>query len=81
MSGSAVTEPKGRATKARNEDARRRSFMGPMMQWLLLIITALAIIGGIFYVGRNVRSNFGGGGGGHGAPADVPAVVVDAPTV
>lgn len=77
MSGSAITEPKGRATRARNSDASGRSFMGPTMQWVLVVIVGLAIIGGIFYFGRDVRSNFGGGGH-SGAPAEVPAVVVDA---
>lgn len=79
MSGSAITEPKGRATRARNDAANGRSLMGPTMQWFLVIVAGLAILGGIFYFGRDVRSNFGGGGGGHsGAPVDAPTVVIDA---
>jgi len=79
MSGSAITPPKGRATKARNEDAGGRSFMGPIMQWALVIVAALAILGGILYFGRGVQSNYGGGHS--GAPADAPAVVIGAPGV
>lgn len=79
MSGKAVTAPKGRATRARNQDLDGSSFFGPTMQWILVIVAALAIMAGIFYFGRDVRSDLGGGGGHSGAPADVPAVVLDAP--
>jgi hypothetical protein len=81
MSGSAVTAPKGRATKARNDEDGGRSFMGPTMQWVLVVVAALAIMGGIFYFGRGARSDLGGGGGRSGAPADAPAVVIDTPGV
>lgn len=77
MSGSAITEPKGRATRARNADAGGRSLMGPTLQWILVVVAALAIMAGIFYFGRDVRSNYGGGGGHSGAPADTQTVLLD----
>ena len=80
MSGSSVTAPKGRATRARNDDASGRSFIGPTMQWVLVIVAGLAIMGGLFYFGRDVRSDLGGGGH-SGAPADAPAVVLDEPAI
>lgn len=80
MSGSAVTEPKGRATRARNDDVGGRSFFGPTMQWFLVVVAACAIMAGIFYLARDVRSS-GGGGGHSGAPAVVTSVVADAPAV
>jgi hypothetical protein len=80
MNESAFTAPKGRATKARNDDDGRRPFLGPTMQWVLVVVAALAIMVGVFYLGRDVRSNTGGGGH-SGAPADAPAVVIDAPGV
>jgi hypothetical protein len=55
--------------------------MGPTMQWVLVVVAALAIMGGVFYFGRDARSDLGGGGGHSGAPADAPAVVIDIPGV
>jgi len=78
MSGKAVTAPKGRATRAQNDDVSARSFIGPTMQWVLVILAALAVMAAIFFFGRDFRSDFGGGGH-SGAPADVPAVVFNAP--
>lgn len=78
MSGKAVTAPKGRATRARNEAVGGRSFFGPTLQWVLVIVATLAVLGAIYYFAGDVRSDLGGGGGHSGAPADVPAVVLDA---
>ena len=77
MSGKAFTEPKGRATRARNESGDP-SRMSPVLQWTLVIIAGLAVMAAIFYFGRDVRSDLGGGHS--GAPVDVAAVVIDAPS-
>lgn len=60
MSGSAVTPPKGRATRARNEQARRRTFIGPRLQWTLVVLAALLVFAAIFYFGRDVKSDLNG---------------------
>jgi hypothetical protein len=73
-SGSATTAPKGRATRGRSDADEGRSFMSPTMQWVLAVLVVLAIIGGILYFGRDIGSNYGGGGG-HSAPA--PSMVID----
>ena len=62
MSGSAVTPPKGRATRARNQAGRGRTIIGPKLQWVLVIIAALVVFGVIFYFGRDVRSDLNGSG-------------------
>lgn len=69
MSGSAVTPPKGRATRARNDDVGRTT-ISPKVQWALAIIAALAVLGAILYIGRDVRSDFSG------APIDSDVAVV-----
>ncbi|MGB3736185.1 MAG: hypothetical protein WA964_14600 [Ilumatobacter sp.] len=71
MSGSAVTPPKGRATRARNDSSGGRSVISPKLQWLLAIVLALGVMGAVFYFGRDVRSDY------NGAPAEAPAVVID----
>lgn len=68
MSGSAVTEPKGRATRARNEDARRRSLIGPTLQWVLIVLALLAVVGAVLWFSRDVRSDVASA---YGAAADV----------
>ncbi|MEP1124583.1 MAG: hypothetical protein ABJH68_11910 [Ilumatobacter sp.] len=57
MSGSAVTPPKGRATRARNDIGRRRTFINPKLQWALVILVALLVFAAIFYFGRDVKSD------------------------
>jgi hypothetical protein len=69
-SSSAHTAPKGHATRTQGRGGEGRSLFGPALQWILVVVAGLAILGGIMYVGRDVRSNLGGGGG-HGAPAEV----------
>lgn len=74
MSGSAITPPKGRATRARNDTARGRT-VSPRVQWALVIILALVVAGIFFYLGRDVRSDLNGAGQPH-APVEVGAVAV-----
>lgn len=69
--GSAHTEPKGRATAARSEMGARRSFLSPTMEWILAVIVFLLVLAGIFYFFGDIRSTLGGGGGHSGAPADL----------
>lgn len=71
------TEPKGRPTvHATDNEVRNR--ISPTMEWVIVGVVLVAILGGIFYAGRDLRgAGHGGGGGGHGAPADVPALVAD----
>lgn len=66
MSGSSVTPPKGRATRARN-DFGQNAIMSPKLQWALAILAALIVLGIILYLGRDVRSDL------NGAPIDIPA--------
>lgn len=73
--GSARTEPKGRATASRNADTGRRSMLSPTMEWVLAVIVFLLVLALIFYFFGDLRSTLGGGGGHSGAPLDV---VVDA---
>ena len=51
--------------------------MTPTMQWVIVTIIGLVIIGAIFYFGRDVTSNLGGGHS--GAPATVELVEVIEP--
>jgi hypothetical protein len=60
MSGSAVTPPKGRATRARNDRVRGRSFISPKLQWALVIVAVLLVFAAIFYFGRDVKSDLNG---------------------
>ncbi|MFK7919664.1 MAG: hypothetical protein AB8G14_16435 [Ilumatobacter sp.] len=78
MSKASTTAPKGRATRARNEAVGGNRFFGPTMQWVGIVVVALIVMAGIFYFGRDFRSNTGGGHS--GAPADGVAAVVHAPT-
>lgn len=72
MSGSAVTPPKGRATRARNDSSGRRSVIGPKLQWMLVIVGGLAVMGALLYFGRDIQSDYNGEG-----PSDVATVVAD----
>lgn len=75
MSRSAVTPPKGRATRARNDRARGRSIINPKLQWALVIIAALLVFVAIFYFGRDVKSDLNGAGM-SGEPISTTAVAV-----
>ncbi len=57
MSGKAVTPPKGRATRARNDANGRGAIIGPKVQWAAAILAALVVLGVILYLGRDVRSD------------------------
>lgn len=70
MSGKAVTPPKGRATRARNDANGRGAIISPKVQWAVAILGALIVLGIILYLGRDVRSDFAG------APNAVPGVAV-----
>lgn len=78
MSKASVTAPKGRATRARNEATGGNRFLGPTMQWVGIVVVALIVMAGIFYFGRDFRSNTGGGHS--GAPADGIATVAYTPS-
>ena len=71
--GTAQTAPKGRATRAQSSEIEQGPRLSPNTQWALVALAGLAIVAGIFYFGRNVSSNLGGGHGGgqSGAPAQV----------
>lgn len=72
MSGSSVTPPKGRATRARNADPQNRGVLSSKMQWAVAIIIGCAVLALVLYLGRDVRSDLNGAG-----LSDVTAVVVD----
>lgn len=76
MSRSAVTPPKGHATRARNDNSRGRSIINPKLQWTLVILLSLAVMAGVFYFGRDVRSDYNGAGPSGATVA--PAVAVRA---
>ena len=71
----ATTAPKGRPTPSQHDSPRQRDTV--TLQWVGVGVAIVAIVGVMVWFGRDV-----GGqpihGGGHGAPADVPAVVFDA---
>ncbi|MFT6762595.1 MAG: hypothetical protein ACJAXA_001245 [Candidatus Aldehydirespiratoraceae bacterium] len=67
---SAHTAPKGHATRAQGS-TEGRSFFGPALQWVVVILAGLAIIGAIMFLGRDVRSSVASGGGGHGPSVEV----------
>jgi hypothetical protein len=74
-SGKGYTAPKGRPTvHPTGEDTSR--WMSSTMEWVLAGIVFIAILGAIFYFGRDFNS--GGGGGGHsGLPVEAPIVQLD----
>lgn len=68
--GKGYTAPKGRPTvHPTNGGTSRR--MTSTMEWVLAAIVFIAILGAIFYFGRDFNS---GGGGVSGLPADAPTV-------
>ena len=73
-SGSARTAPKGKATPARNARSGDRTYFTPTIQWILVVIAGLAIVGAIIYFG----SDFGDGGGGVDQNGLAPAAVIAA---
>jgi hypothetical protein len=75
-SGSARTAPKGHATPTQSPDGEGRTFFTPTIQWILVVLAGLAIIGGIIYFGSDIGDG-GGGGGNHSGLA--PAAVVNEP--
>lgn len=54
-----TTAPKGRPTRARNDD-RSRSLFGSSIQWIVLIVLVVVIVGVVLYLTRDVRSTLGG---------------------
>jgi len=38
------TAPKGRPTRARDDDGRRRGAFGPVAQWITLVIAAIVLV-------------------------------------
>lgn len=75
MSGSAVTPPKGRATRSRAQAGQRRSAISSKLQWTLVVIAAFVALGILYFFVRDVRSNASGQ---PAAPTDIPAVVTAA---
>ncbi len=69
--GKGYTAPKGRPT-VHHTGGERTSRISGTMEWIIAGIVFLAILGAIFYFGRDVNS--GGGGGHNGLPADAPVV-------
>ncbi len=70
--GSARTEPKGRATAARSDRGGRRSLISPTMEWILAVVVFLLVLALIFYLFGDIRSTLGG-------TSEAPAgVVIDA---
>ena len=70
--GKGYTAPKGRPTVHHTGDERSRWLSGTV-EWIVAGLVFIAILGAIFYFGRDFNS--GGGGGGHnGLPADAPIV-------
>ncbi len=72
-SKASVTPPKGKATRSRADNPNGGTFLTPAMQWLLVVLAGIAIIGAILYFGRDLRSNTGGGHS--GAPVAAVATV------
>ena len=74
--GSARTAPKGRATRARSDGRATRGRLSSTVQWIIVIVVALAVAGTIMYLARDVRTNTG-----TLAPSDpVAPAVVSAPS-
>ena len=76
-SGSARTAPKGKATPTRAANGGDRTLFTPTIQWILVAVAGLAILGAVIYFG----SDIGDGGGGVNNSGLAPAALVDrAPT-
>lgn len=74
-SGSGRTAPKGRATPPRNARGGGGTFLTPTIQWILVVIAGLLVLGAVIYVGSDV----GRGGGGIGQSSIAATAVIDAP--
>ena len=74
-SGSARTAPKGKATPTRNSVDGGQTFFTPTIQWILVVIAGLAVVGAIIYFGSDIGDGGGDGGVNHSglAPAGVVA--------
>jgi hypothetical protein len=68
--GKGYTAPKGRPTVHRTGKERARRFSSTT-EWVLAGIVFVAILGAIFYFGRNFST---AGGGGTGLPVEAPVV-------
>lgn len=73
--GKGYTAPKGRPTVHRTGADRTRR-MSATMEWVLAGMVFVAILGAIFYFGRDFSSPSGGGGH-SGLPAEAPIVQLD----
>jgi hypothetical protein len=71
--GKGYTEPKGRPTVHNTGDKTSRR-MSSTIEWVLAGIVFIAILGAVFYFGRDFNS---GGGGYSGLPTDAPIVQLD----
>jgi len=74
-SGSARTAPKGKATPTRNSGDGGQTFFTPTIQWILVVIAGLAVLGAIIYFGSDIGDGGGDEGVNHSGLA--PAAVVD----
>ena len=72
-SGSARTEPKGRATTPRDARLGRRRLLTPRLEWALAIIVFVILLAVLFYVFRDVRATTAA------PPAPVPPAATVAP--
>lgn len=71
MGKSSITAPKGRATRARNEQVGGNRFFGTTMQWVVLLVVAVIVMALIFYFGRDFRSEVGAPGDGAATAAAI----------
>ena len=76
-SGSARTAPKGRATPTRRTSDGGRTFLTPVIQWILVAIAGIAVLVAIIYFGSDIGD--GGGGVNHSGLAPVAVVEGDPP--
>ena len=74
--GSARTAPKGKATPTRNAVDDGRTFLTPTIQWILVVIAGLAVVGAIIYFGSDLSD--GGGGVDHSGLAPTAVVTESA---
>ena len=57
--GSARTAPKGRATPGRSSGGGRRRLLTPTVQWILVVLLGVAIVGTVLYLLRDTGTNVG----------------------
>jgi hypothetical protein len=77
-SGKGYTAPKGRPTMRRSATVRGSRFSSTV-QWVLVVVAFVVVLGAVFYFGRDFRS--GGTGGGQGGPPIEAPVVADSTLV